>query len=90
MKKRFTEDQIVKILEEVRTGKPVKEVARDYGITTNTIYNWNIKSGGMSKKEILKLEKLEEENAKFKRLVVGLSLDNMFQKDIIKKYCYQE
>lgn len=90
MKKRFTEEQIVKILEECRSGKPVKEVAREYGITTNTIYTWKRKFGDMSKKEVHKLRNLEEENARLKRLVADLSLDNMVQKDIIKKYCDME
>lgn len=44
----------------------------------------------MSKQEIHKLRNLEEENAKLKRLVAELSLDNMVQKDIIKKYCDPE
>jgi len=34
MKKRFTEEQIVKILGEQKLGKQVKEIAREYGIST--------------------------------------------------------
>lgn len=86
MKKRFTEEQIVKILEEYRNGKSVKEVARDYGITTNTIYTWKRKCGEMSKQGIHKRRNLEEENARLKRFVAELSLDDLVQKDIIKKY----
>jgi len=90
MKKRFTEDQIVKILDELRNGMSAKDVAREHGITTNTVYNWKRKYGDMSKKEIHKLKSLEDENAKLKRLVADLSLDNMVQKDIIKKFCDPE
>lgn len=90
MKKRFSEEQIVKILNEYRNGKSVKEVAREYGITTNTIYAWKRKYGDMSKQEVHKLRNLEDENSRLKRLVAELSLDNMVQKDIIKKYCDPE
>lgn len=45
MKKRFTEEQIVKILDELRSGMSAKEVAREHGITTNTVYNWKRKYG---------------------------------------------
>lgn len=38
MKKRFSEDQIVKILGEHKTGKKVKDIARDNGISENTFY----------------------------------------------------
>ena len=86
MKKRFTEEQIVKILNEQETGKKVKDIAREYGISDNTFFNWKKKYGGMTSKEVFRLKKLETENANLKKLVADLSLDNMAQKEIIKKY----
>jgi putative transposase len=90
MKKRFSEQQIVKILGEHRTGKAVKEIAREYGISENTFYVWKRKYGDMTTSEVIKLHQLEEENAKLKRLVADLSLDNLAQKEIIKKFCDPE
>jgi len=90
MKKRFTEEQIVKILNEQETGKKVKDIAREYGISENTFFNWKKKYGGMTSKEVFRLKKLEAENANLKKLVADLSLDNMAQKEIIKKYCDPE
>ena len=46
-KSRFTETQIVKILKEVESGRLVKEVCREYGISEATYYNWKSKYGGM-------------------------------------------
>lgn len=86
MKKRFMEEQIVKILDEQTAGKKVKDIVRDYGISENTFFNWKKKYGGMSAKEIVRLKKLEEENANLKKLVADLSLDNMAQKELIKKF----
>lgn len=90
MKKRFSEEQIVKILGEHKTGKKVKEIAREYGISENTFYIWKRKYGDMTTQEITRLRQLEEENTKLKRLVADLSLDNMAQKEIIKKFCDPE
>ncbi|MBB6479460.1 transposase [Spirochaeta isovalerica] len=90
MKKRFTEEQIVKILGEQKLGKQVKDIAREYGISTNTFFNWKKKYGDMTKQEIVKLRQLEEENERLKKLIADLSLDNMAQKEIIKKFCDPE
>lgn len=90
MKKRFSEKQIVNILSEHLSGKKVKDIAREHGIAENTFYIWKRKYGDMSISEVIKLKQLEEENAKLKRLVADLSLDNMAQKEIIKKFCDPE
>lgn len=90
MKKRFSEEQIVKILAEHKTGKTVKEISRVYSISENTFYIWKQKYGEMTSKEIVRLRQLEDENSKLKKLVADLSLDNMAQKEVIKKYCTPE
>jgi putative transposase len=87
VKKRFSEEQIVKILNENNSGKIVKEISREYGISENTFYIWKRKYGDMSTSEVVKLRLLEDENTKLKKLVADLSLDNMAQKEIIKKFC---
>ena len=55
MKKRFSEEQIVKILGEHKTGKKVKEIARDHGISENTFYICKQKYGEMSTRGIARL-----------------------------------
>jgi len=90
MKKRFTEEQIVKVLKEQQEGKAVKEIIRTYGISENTFFVWKRKYGNMTEKEVIRLKQLEEENSKLKKLVADLCLDNMAQKEIIKKYCALE
>ena len=56
MKKRFTEEQIVKILNEKETGKKVKDIAREYGVSENTFFNWKKKYGGITSKEVFRLK----------------------------------
>ncbi len=88
MKKRFTEEQIVAILQEQQnSGKTVAEIARKNGISENTFYIWKRKYGNMTVSEVTRLRELEDENAKLKRLVAELSLESMVQKDVIKNFC---
>ena len=47
-KTRFTENQIIAILQEGEAGVQVKEICRKYGISDATYYNWKSKYGGMS------------------------------------------
>ena len=49
--KRYNEEQIIRILDEVRGGKAVAEVARSYGVSENTIYRWKSRFGEMSREE---------------------------------------
>ena len=59
MKKRYTEEQIVKILKEVEaTGKPA-EAWRMYCVSDATIYNWRKRYGGLELSDLRKLKTLE-------------------------------
>lgn len=85
MKKRFTEEQIIKVLDEVKAGLKVVEVCRKYGVSEPTYYNWKAKYGGMTIAEIKRLKALEQENQKLKKLVADLSLDNVALKDALSR-----
>ena len=84
-KSRFTEAQIVKILKEFESGRLVKEVCRENGISDATYYNWKTKYGGMVASDVKRLKGLEEENRRLKRMYAELSLDHKILKDIIEK-----
>ena len=85
MKKRFSEEQIIQVLDEIRNGKTAKEVSRQKGVTIQTIYSWKTKFGDMSSEEAQKLRSLESENARLKRIVADLSLDIQILKDVNSK-----
>lgn len=85
MKKRFTEEQIIQVLGEVKKGLKVEEVCRKYGISHPTYYNWKSKYDGMTVPDAQKLRSLESENTKLKRLVADLSLDNVALKDALTR-----
>ena len=84
-KSRFTETQIAKILKEVESGRLVKEVCREYGISEATYYNWKSKYGGMQASDIKRLKELEDENRRLKQMYAELCLDNRILKDIVEK-----
>ena len=48
-------------------------------------YTWNSKYGGMNVSEAQRLRQLEAENAKLKRVVADLTLDNVALKDVLSK-----
>jgi putative transposase len=85
MKKRHSVEQIIKVLGEVESGTPVVEVARRHNITEQTYYRWKQKYGGMSISESQRLKALEEENARLKRKVADLILENDVLKEINSK-----
>jgi putative transposase len=70
MKKRFEEEQIIRILREADvSGVQVREVCRRHNITEQTFFRWRKKYGGLDVSDARKLKVLESENAKLKRLV---------------------
>jgi putative transposase len=70
MKKRHSEEQIIRILREAeRSGTSIREVCRQHNITEQTLYRWRNKYGGMEVADARRLKDLESENARLKRLV---------------------
>ena len=84
MRKRYTEEQIVKILAEGQTGK-INEVCRKHGISEATFFNWRNRFTGMGVQEIRRLRELETENARLKRIVAERDLEIDAMKEILKK-----
>lgn len=84
-KSRFTEEQIIRILEEAQAGFNLEELCRKHGISKGTYYSWRSKFGGLSVSEAQRLRTLERENSKLKRLVAEQALDIVALKDVVTK-----
>lgn len=70
MKKRHSEEQIIRILRGAEAHEvPIREVCRQHNISEQTFYRWRDKYGGMDVADARRLKDLETENAKLKRLV---------------------
>ena len=85
MKKRFTEEQIIKIITRNRNGETAKTLSREIGVSEPTIYVWKKKYANMSVSEAKKLRALETENAQLKRIVANQALDIVMLKDVNSK-----
>jgi putative transposase len=82
---RFTEEQIIAVLKEHEAGVKTADLARKYGISEATIYNWKAKFGGMDVSEARRLKALEEENAKLKKLLAEQMLDAAALREFLSK-----
>lgn len=85
MKKRFTEEQILQVLTEVRQGAKVAETCRKYGISEVTYYKWKTKFSGMTVPEAKKMRDLERENQRLKTLLADSMLEIRIIKDVLSK-----
>ncbi len=62
------------ILDKVKSGKTVKEIATQYGVSDRTIYAW-LKKGVSDNVSILELGKFKKENQILKEIVGALSVE---------------
>ena len=81
-RKRFTDEQIIGILNEQELGAKTADLCRKHGISDATFYKWKSKYGGMEVAEAKRLKALEAENAK---LLADAILDNAALKDLLSK-----
>lgn len=80
--KRFTEEQIIKILHEADSGLSIADVCRKHNCSEQSFYRWKSKYGGMDVSDAKRLKDLERENAELKNMVAEQALDIRMLKDI--------
>jgi len=85
-RKRYTPEDMIQPLRtvELETGKglAVLDACRKLGITEHTYDRWKKEYGGLRVDQAKRLKSLEQENARLKRLVADLSLDNSMLKEV--------
>ena len=62
-KRRFREEQIIGILQEVEAGATIREMCRRHGIAETTYYRWRTKYGGMDVNEARRLKRIVADQA---------------------------
>lgn len=82
---RFSEEQVITILKEQKSGVSVGDLCRKHGVSDASIYKWKVKFGGMDVSDARRLRTLEDENAKLKRMLADAMLDNVALKDLLGK-----
>jgi len=84
-KSRFSEEKIVKILNEASAGRKVVDICREYGISDVTFYKWRSKYGGLGISDLKRLRQLEAENQQLKKLLADTMLDKQALQDLLTK-----
>ena len=86
-RKRYTPEQIISTLREAEVllsqGQTVAQASKQLGVSDQTYYRWRREFGGMQTSQVRKLKDLEMGNARLKKLVADLSLDNAILKEAI-------
>ena len=85
-KNHFSTEQIIVKLREIEVmtghGETVTKSCRQAGITEQTYYRWRKEYGGLKLDQAKRLKGLEKENARLKKLVADLSLDNAILREV--------
>ena len=86
VKKSHSPEQIINKLREaeilLNQGANVGEACRKISVTEQTYYRWRKEYGGMRIEQAKRLKALEKENARLKKLVADISLDNAILKEV--------
>ena len=88
-RKAFKPEQIINKLREAEVllsqGSTVGEASRKLGVPDQTYYRWRKEYGGMRVEQAKRLQELEKENSRLKRLVADISLDNAILKEAARR-----
>jgi putative transposase len=84
-RKVFKPEQIINKLREAEIllsqGLTVGEASRKLSVTEQTYYRWRKEYGGMRVEQARRLQELEKENSRLKKLVAEITLDNAILKE---------
>jgi transposase-like protein len=82
---RHSAEQIVTKLREAEAmlaaGRTVAQVVQALGVSEQTFNRWRNQYGGMKEGEARRLKELEIENARLKKAVADLTIDNQILKE---------
>jgi putative transposase len=84
-KSRHSEEKIIAAVKQMEGGRKTADVARELGVSQQTLYAWKSKYGGMQVSDAKRLRQLEDENRRLKHLVADLALDKEVMKAVIAK-----
>jgi putative transposase len=87
-RKSYSIEQIIGKLREAEVllsqGQTVGEISRSFNISEQTYYRWRKEYGGIRTDQARRLKELEKENARLKKLVADLSLDNSILRETVR------
>jgi putative transposase len=88
MRKRHTPEQVIAKLRQAEadlaSGLGIAQVCQKLGVSEQTYHRWQARYGGLKASDAKRLRELEGENARLKRLVAELMLDNQMLKEVAR------
>lgn len=85
VRKGYTPEHIINKLREAEImlsqGATLAVILKKIGVSDCTYYRWRKEYGGMRVEQAKRLQELEKENSRLKRLVADISLDNAILKE---------
>ncbi len=88
MGKRSTPEEIIAKLREVEVrlarGETTGQAVRSIGVTEQTYYRWRKEYGGLQVGQAKRMKEIEKENARLRRAISDLPLDNQILQEVIK------
>ncbi len=86
MAKKTNVDTVIRKLRQAEVlqsqGKTVPQSCKEIGVSEQTYYRWRKEYGRLNPDQAKRLRSLEDENARLKKLVADLSLDNAILKEV--------
>lgn len=81
-------EQIIKKLREadalIAVGKTIGQVCQSLEVSEQTLHRWRNQYGGMKAEEAKRLQELEGENKRLKKLLAEAELDNAILKEALE------
>ena len=84
-KSRYSDSQILKILNQAESGIPVSALCREHGMSSALFYKWRSKFSGMDASLMARMKELESENSRLKKMYAEVQLQNDVIQDALAK-----
>ena len=85
-KRKHTTEQIIRKLREAEIelakGQSIKLACKKLGVTEQTYYRWRKEYGGLRMDQARRFKQLEKENARLKKLLAEMAIDNAIVKEV--------
>lgn len=84
-KSRYSDSQIMAIIKQNETGTSVVDLCREHGMSQAMFYKWRSKFGGMDLPMMKRMNELEEENKRLKKMYAKERLKAEIAREAIEK-----
>ena len=87
-RRKFTAEQIIGKLREAEVlqsqGASIEAICKQLEVNNQTYYRWRKEYGGIRIDQAKKLKTLEQENARLKKIIADLTIDNSILKEVTR------